>query len=822
MLFQHVAHRSNRRANIVNFKGQPKIVQAIARGDVALVKQEILNGEDQNGSDADRRTYLHLASYFGRVDVVKCLLSVDARVNAKDSKWLTPLHYACRKNHDHVAATLIDHEADVECRDKQWVTPLHVCAANNSLECAKLFADRLPNMNVSDRSGATALHHAAFNGNCDMITFLLKKGCEPNAFDKKSRRPLHYAAAIDNSDSIRLLLAVGAAVNAHDHGLRTPLHFAAATGSLNAVQTLLDNGADLSAVDEEGNNALHWASLHGQDDVIEELLNRDISLINSANRDGMTALHFAAASDKGLAAIEHLVRYPLHVIDLNARDKSKRTPMHLAARFARLSCLQELLRHDADPTASDACMRTPLHYAIPSGNTRLLDALLEHPLVDANTVDSSGMTSLHHAAFHGLSHVVRHLLEHESKPSSPLVNDITGRPPHFLAALSGDAESLRILVSAYASQAVVSVLDNFNRSPLHYAAAAGPAGHECLEYLLNYDDGIASEERLDEEALAVLPPKGSVCAFSVNQRDIFGRSPLIYACEFDSDGDSVELLISNGASVDAKDSNDIYTLNYAAAAGRVSAVQVLLQTFYWNDVAFRVCPSHCAAFYGHPECLELLLKEGIYQNLPLTVEYSRRSSSGCFEVLENYIMTASARDESLAELTQYFTASDQSFHMQFLSNDTFTDLSQLDPPLARLSLEQEEPGGPVSQAEAGDADADPAGDILGRPRSPEPSASGETSETQGDKKSEESATRVNGCCLTAAFAGSDASPVNGHRVTSVNNNKQPAAAVAPSSSSSSSSLAEGAKARHASKGAATILAESKETPSVQFNAAVPS
>ena len=175
---------------------------------------------------------------------------------------------------------------------------------------------------------------------------------------------------------------------------------------MNAVQTLLDHGADIAAADADGNNALHWASLHGQDDVIEELLNRDISLINSANNSGMTALHFAAGSEKGLASLEHLVRYPTNVININARDQHKRTAMHLAAKFARMLCLQELLRREADPAPSDCFTMTPLHYAVSTGNNKLVDALLDHPLVDVNSMDESGMTAVHHAAFLGLAHVV--------------------------------------------------------------------------------------------------------------------------------------------------------------------------------------------------------------------------------------------------------------------------------------------------------------------------------------------------------------------------------------------------------------------------------
>ena len=188
------------------------------------------------------------------------------------------------------------------------------------------------------------------------------------------------------------------------------------------------------------------------------------------------------------------------------------------------------------------------------------------------------MSPLHHAAYHGLSNIVTHLLSlEEPAPASPLIHDITGRPPYFLAALGGNLECLKLLFPESAAEDRI-VLDNFNRNALHYAASNTSRDSECLEYLLNLESS-------DDESPV----------FDVNQQDIFGRTPLHYASEFDSEGTTVELLVKHGAKVDSLDKNGLYTVNYASAAGNSSALKTLLDTFYWAEIQeFTVCPTQCA------------------------------------------------------------------------------------------------------------------------------------------------------------------------------------------------------------------------------------
>lgn len=684
--------KTARRQTLPSLTNMSKLAQAVARGDSAQVKSLLSSGSfDVNETDTDKNTCLHLAAGMDHLAVAQILIEKGANVDAKDGNWLTPMHRACRNNNDSIVKLLIENQADINVKDKEWISPLHVCAANNSLECVKLFASELKDRaNATDRSGATALHHAALNGNCDMIVFLIGMGCEVNVHDNNQRSPLHYAASTDNSDAIRILVSSGGKLNARDKTSKTPIHFAAASGSLNAMQTLLDLGGDITAVAVCGSNALHWAALNGQDDIIEELLRRKYDLINSTDCRGLTPLHLASGSAVGAAAVEALVLHIPH-LNINALDKRNRSAMHLAAQFGRTTALQELIRCEADSNISEkGTMMVPLHYAIKSNNVHIVDCLLARPSVSVDVVDSAGMSPLHYAAFYSLPNMVKHLL---SCSASPHQLDITGRPPSFLAALSGDHSSLMQLMPLTSD--IHSHLDNFNRSPLHYAAASGPKALSCLKFLLDLKSSDSSTTASSSSSSPSSCSSGS--PFNVNQKDIFGRSPLIYAAEFDLWGEMIDLLISHGAQVDVTDDEGLCVLNYAAAAGNIAALQSLLPTHYWNSIDFALCPSQCAAFYGHSDCLALLLKESIYTDLKKSIEYSRRcSSSGCYEVIQAFVNSTS--DTSIrTEMSEYFSANESFFN---LSSSAFEDLSRLDSATLLSSPFKESPCVLTSEATA--------------------------------------------------------------------------------------------------------------------------
>lgn len=96
---------------------------------------------------------------------------------------------------------------------------------------------------------------------------------------------------------------------------------------------------------------------------------------NAAQRDGMTALHWAAMN--GDSAVAQMLLYAGARTDLITRNGSY-TPLHLAAKGGYGGIVRALVRAGADasrPTTSGGA--TPLHFAVGSGDVDAVTALLD-------------------------------------------------------------------------------------------------------------------------------------------------------------------------------------------------------------------------------------------------------------------------------------------------------------------------------------------------------------------------------------------------------------------------------------------------------------
>ena len=61
------------------------------------------------------------------------------------------------------------------------------------------------------------------------------------------------------------------------------------------VRECIDNGADVNEADRDGFTALHWAARNSNVEICTLLLKNNAD-VNKADRDGWTALHYAASN----------------------------------------------------------------------------------------------------------------------------------------------------------------------------------------------------------------------------------------------------------------------------------------------------------------------------------------------------------------------------------------------------------------------------------------------------------------------------------------------------------------------------------------------
>ncbi|CAH2989123.1 unnamed protein product [Chilo suppressalis] len=152
-------------------------------------------------------TPLHLATYFGHIDVVKVLLEAGADVDEVNDTGDTALHKASFIGNENLVILLLQHKADVNIMNGEGRTACDVCKTQDvqrMIEAAQR-AERLererklltaakegrvddiqellsssnpPNINCVDAQGNTCLHCAAYRGHARLAILLLQNGVD--------------------------------------------------------------------------------------------------------------------------------------------------------------------------------------------------------------------------------------------------------------------------------------------------------------------------------------------------------------------------------------------------------------------------------------------------------------------------------------------------------------------------------------------------------------------------------------------------------------------------------------------------------------------
>jgi ankyrin repeat protein len=152
------------------------IFEAAATGTQERLEQLLLNDPAKlNSFSPDGWTPLHLAVFFGRVNITHVLLSEGADLNAvsRTQERVTPLHSALANPHNTaLAQVLIDAGADINTAQLQGYTPLHYAAANGLETIARRLLERGADRSVRDKTGKTASDLAREKGHLALADLL--------------------------------------------------------------------------------------------------------------------------------------------------------------------------------------------------------------------------------------------------------------------------------------------------------------------------------------------------------------------------------------------------------------------------------------------------------------------------------------------------------------------------------------------------------------------------------------------------------------------------------------------------------------------------
>ena len=462
----------------------------------------------------------------------------------------TSLHWAAKWNAFSTVEVLLGQGADVQAKNDAGETPLHWAAKWNAFSTVEVLLRSGAAVDAPKSDGSTPLHDAARWNASATAELLLCSGAAVDAKGKYGDTPLHKAAVWDAFEAADVLLKQGADVHAKDSSGLMPLHFAAKWNAVSTVEVLLRQGADVNARSYCGDTPLHFAAVENY-----EVSLREREAFEAALFHVHMPSHLAASVETSATA-ELLLRSGAAV---DAKNDAGDTPLHLAASYDAPEMAELLLRSGAAVDAKDKDGDTPLHVA------RFFTAellLRSGAAVDAKGY--SGRTPLHYATVRNDSNTAELLLR-----SGALVdakNDNGDTPLHLAVeyARPGIAEFL------LSQGAAADAKNDAGDTPLHLAAKW---------QLSTYRQLTASEEKASRVAWEAYKVEKLLLSSgaSVDARNDNGETPLHYAAEYDTFF-TAKALLRQGAAVNVRDRFG-YTPLHVAMEYNASATASVLRRY---------------------------------------------------------------------------------------------------------------------------------------------------------------------------------------------------------------------------------------------------
>ncbi len=405
-----------------------------------------------------------------------------------------------------------------------------------------------------------SLHELAATDDTDALRQALRLGQAVDALNALGQAPLHVAAIKNKPANIETLLAFRANLHAKTQKEKVDaLYLACAHGSVDAVKPLVAKGAKPDSAAPNGWTAVHVAAINGRDAVLQLLhdLGKDLSPLYP---DG-TPLDFARIHKRN-STVQLLTR-------LGAK-KGATLSVHLAARHGDIEALDGWLKRNRANVHFRVKKHraTPLHWAAEADQAEAAELLLNHG-ADKTSRTDGGWTPLHSAAAKGSTNVIALLLKrrapvnaisqsgtpldlangYQQPAAAELLQTRRGRAGRevsiHMAAAKGDA----IAVQAFLRRGVkVDVPGPLHQStPLHWAAGAGKVN--TMEVLISLGADVDALSDSD--------------ATPLHQAVLHNRP------------EAVKLLIRGNAGLNSQNKSGHTPLDYATANGWTDLAELL-------------------------------------------------------------------------------------------------------------------------------------------------------------------------------------------------------------------------------------------------------
>ena len=370
-------------------------------------------GNSVNKKTHDGRTYIFWAAYKNNLELMKYLVSKDAKTNIVDDHGYTILNFAAStgqtntKMYDYLIKMAANIKTDKNRKGANVLLLVAPYLENYSL--VSYLLSQGASIKDKDNNGNGIFEYAAKGGNISLLKTLIDKGVKKgentmifasqglrrkkntlqtykflesvgvktNCIDKDGKNPLH-AIAYNNKDlaTYSYFISKGVNVNLQDNKGRSPFMNAANNNTLEIVKFLSKKITNINSKDKKGRSALIMSVLSNNKDVVKFLL-RIGANINTEDADGNTLSYYLINIFKTTEFEDKLSILEKNGLVMNKLQYSKNTLLHIAAAQDNLALLKRLNSFNIDVNAENKDQLSALQIAaMETKSIKILEYLL--------------------------------------------------------------------------------------------------------------------------------------------------------------------------------------------------------------------------------------------------------------------------------------------------------------------------------------------------------------------------------------------------------------------------------------------------------------
>ncbi|MBQ9526321.1 MAG: ankyrin repeat domain-containing protein [Fretibacterium sp.] len=488
----------------VGLEGLTPLMLAAAYNPIPAVTGALIRGGSALGArDVSGRTPLHLAAAINdSPQVMALLLSQGASASVQDKAGRTPLWMAAARGCAQCVELLLEAGAPADTPNREGITPLQAACEHPNAAVIRLLVEAGADVDRRDLHRYTpAMRAVAAGTDAEVLRALILGKADLLAEDDQNRSAIFLAVSNPSisTDVVELLLKNGD-IDTRDSGLMTPLMEACRAHNLPTVRLLLEKGADPALRDKSGWMAVTFAVMSNAGPELLRLLAGFGASLDMETRDGITPLMLAAHDPAQMEGLKSLISAGASV---NYQNRMGMTALMAAAVSGNVPAVRELLVLSADVSLRDWEGMTALAQSVQAqgDNTEIMKLLIGAG-AEVDTRAEREMTPLMDAALRNCTWAAKVLLPAGADPAA---RDFIGWTPlHFAArarpeglAAEAGTECLAQLLSAIKGSP--DLPDNGGTTPLMVAAASGNA--PAVRLLLEAGADTSRTDRTGRDAL---------------------------------------------------------------------------------------------------------------------------------------------------------------------------------------------------------------------------------------------------------------------------------------------------------------------------------